>query len=185
MHKLPFSRLELTHLMRSHGLCALPSVSSQLRRLHHRLWDLLGNIALCGFAMSADRFLAIPPQGLRALAEPLGLWRAPVVLFRPGQGVWSAQCVLSCEPGRNKDPAIEEAVFMLLSGYEVEYLPLTHELIDGGYLDCTEFRKRLRRAYYAPCTVPPRPLPSLLRVQTMLQQTPPSRRDNTHDVHGP
>lgn len=176
MHKTLFSRLELTWLMQSHGRCSVPSLGPQRRRLQPKGWELLGARAVCGFSMSIPQFVSIARDEapLSSSLTPVLQWVAPLVLFRCEDGAWSAQCVLGCHPSTQYDPALDESIFTLLDRCYVEYVPLTHELIDCGYLDCPEFRRRLRRAFDAPTRVPPKPLPSLQRVRQMLERESPT-----------
>ena len=172
MHKTLFSRLELTQLMQSHGRCSVPSLSPQLRCLQPKVWELLGARVVCGYSMTVPQFMSIHQDEATPSPShaPVLRWLAPLVLFRCEDRAWSAQCVLGCQPSTQRDPALEESIFTLLDRCAVEYVPLTHELIDAGYLDCPEFRKRLRRAFYAPTRVPPKPLPSPHRVREMLDR---------------
>jgi hypothetical protein len=55
---------------------------------------------------------------------------------------------------------ILEQIITLYADCGVEHLVLRVELLQNGYLDAGDFKRRIGRAIYAPCVLPPQPLPT-------------------------
>ncbi len=85
---------------------------------------------------------------------------APLMLFKQEDDVWLARAVLFIRPERDEAHRPEADLVSLYADFGVEPLILRPPLIDAGYLDSSDFKRRLARAFYAPCAIPPQRLPT-------------------------
>lgn len=85
---------------------------------------------------------------------------APLALFKQEDDVWTARAALFIRTEQDDDGRTEADIVSLYADFEVETLILRPQLIDSGYLETSDFKRRLARALYAPCVNPPQPLPT-------------------------
>lgn len=89
---------------------------------------------------------------------------APLMLFKRENDAWMARAVLSIRQTvtdlHSEPEQIEVQLTTLYADFGVEHLVLRPELLEGEYLHSSDFRRRVSRAVYAPCALPPQPLPT-------------------------
>ena len=85
---------------------------------------------------------------------------APLMLFKRHEDLWTARAVLCVRPEPDDGDATEAQIVSLYADFGVETLIFRPQLIDSGYLDTPDFKRRLARAVYAPCAIPPQPVPT-------------------------
>jgi hypothetical protein len=92
---------------------------------------------------------------------------APLVLFKQENDSWTARAVVSVTTATEGDTQhqILERLTTLYADCGVEHLVIGIELLQSGYLDTGDFKRRLGRAVYSPCVLPPQPLPTPRRSQ--------------------
>lgn len=94
---------------------------------------------------------------------------APLVLFKQEDDAWTARAVVSIRQSiadlRSELPLVEEELTSLYADFGVEHLVLRPELVEGDYLHSPDFKRRVSRAVYAPCALPPQPLPTPRRAR--------------------
>ncbi len=93
---------------------------------------------------------------------------APLLVLKSQDRLWAARVVLfvQADPGTGSvESDVERKLVGFYADHGVEPLVLRPHLVDEGYLDTSDFLRRLKRAVYAPCIVPPKPLPTPRRTR--------------------
>ena len=86
---------------------------------------------------------------------------APLVLFKQDDDSWTARAVISVTTGPQfAQQQTLEQLTTLYADCGVEHLVLSVELLQSDYLETGDFRRRVGRAVYSPCVLPPQPLPT-------------------------
>lgn len=127
-----------------------------------RLYRKFGNAVRYGFMLPVNELLsgAVHHPTYHAARVPQ---MAPLLVLKSQDRLWAARAALfvRVEPDADSEElAIERKLIGFYADHGVEPLVLRPQLVDEGYLDTCDFARRLKRAVYAPCIVPPQPLPT-------------------------